>query len=337
MQHFKMILYGEPGVGKSVFALGTPKPFFITTDGNYSWLSRFKGYKEENHIQVHSWKEAKEIMSKSFEGYETIVVDLIDDLFKWCESEYCKRNQIEHVSDAGYGKGYGITRDEFIVELSKLLGREDKNILFISHAVTTVEKDRRGVEKTHYLPSDRIPATVWDQLEGRVRFFLRCFLEEEIIKNEETGEEEVINSRFLSLIKKPEERYSVIRNVDETSIPRYIELSYKTFATVVGLDKEIIASEDPTSKTKKAKVSSEKVEKGKVIIPKVEVKKESDTKISIKATPKEEVEEPTPKKVIEIEGEAPVVAQPKVESGKDKIAMMKAKLAALKAAQKKEA
>ena len=34
----KMVLYGEPGVGKSVFAAKAPKPFFICTDGNYAWL-----------------------------------------------------------------------------------------------------------------------------------------------------------------------------------------------------------------------------------------------------------------------------------------------------------
>ena len=53
MKHIKMVLYGEPGVGKSVFASKAPKPFFITTDGNYEFLSEF-GAKEEDHIQVNS-------------------------------------------------------------------------------------------------------------------------------------------------------------------------------------------------------------------------------------------------------------------------------------------
>ena len=38
MKRIKMLLYGEPGVGKSVFALKAPKPFFVCTDGNYEWL-----------------------------------------------------------------------------------------------------------------------------------------------------------------------------------------------------------------------------------------------------------------------------------------------------------
>ena len=58
MKHIKMLLYGEPGVGKSVFASKAPRPFFITTDGNYEWLEDF-GAKPEDHIQVSSWDEAK--------------------------------------------------------------------------------------------------------------------------------------------------------------------------------------------------------------------------------------------------------------------------------------
>ena len=51
----KMVLYGEPGVGKSVFASKAPHPFFVTTDGNYEWLEDF-GAKEEDHIQSTSSK-----------------------------------------------------------------------------------------------------------------------------------------------------------------------------------------------------------------------------------------------------------------------------------------
>ena len=44
----KMLVYGEPGVGKSVFASQFPKPFFLTTDGNYEWLEDFGAKPEAN-------------------------------------------------------------------------------------------------------------------------------------------------------------------------------------------------------------------------------------------------------------------------------------------------
>ena len=69
----------------------TTKPFFITTDGNYEWLEDF-GAKPEAHRQVFSWEEAKEAFAEDYNDYDTIVVDLVEDLFKWCEQEYCIRS-----------------------------------------------------------------------------------------------------------------------------------------------------------------------------------------------------------------------------------------------------
>ncbi|MEG1798523.1 MAG: AAA family ATPase, partial [Clostridium sp.] len=88
MKRIKMLLYGEPGVGKSVFAVHAPKPFFICTDGNYEWLDEF-GAKDEAHINVSSWSDMKNAMLDAEKNdYETIVVDLVEDGFKWCEQEY---------------------------------------------------------------------------------------------------------------------------------------------------------------------------------------------------------------------------------------------------------
>ena len=116
MKHIKMALYGDPGVGQSVFASKAPKPFFITTDGNYEFLEDF-GAKTEDHVQVNSWAEAKKAFTKDFSNYETIVVDLTEDLFMWCENEWCKRNDIEHPSDMAWGKGYQGPRNEFFIEI----------------------------------------------------------------------------------------------------------------------------------------------------------------------------------------------------------------------------
>ena len=83
MKKLKMLIYGEPGVGKSTFACKAPKPFFITTDGNYEWLEDF-GAKIEDHKQVFSWEEAKTAFAQSYDEYDTIVVDLLEDTYQHC-------------------------------------------------------------------------------------------------------------------------------------------------------------------------------------------------------------------------------------------------------------
>lgn len=233
MKRIKMLLYGEPGVGKSVFACKAPKPFFICTDGNYEWLDEF-GVDPNAHINVTSWSQMKDALDSNFDGYETVVVDLLEDGFRWCEQEYCIRNKIEHVSDVGYGKAYDATRNEFFIAISKLLA-SDKHVILICHGITFTTKDRRGVEHTRYAPSSRIPDKVLDMIEGRVRYCLRCYT-----AAEEEPDGKITKKRFLSLVPK-ENEFGIIRGVDENTIPHDIPLDFNEFAKAIKLNLDIPA------------------------------------------------------------------------------------------------
>lgn len=231
MKRIKMLLYGEPGVGKSVFALKAPKPFFVCTDGNYEWLDEF-GADPNAHKNVSSWADMKDVLESDFDGYETVVVDLLEDGFKWCEQEYCVRNKIEHVSDVGYGKAYDATRNEFFITISKLLSM-DKHVILICHGITFTTKDRRGVEHTRYAPSSRIPDKVLDMIEGRIRYCLRCYT-----AAEEEPDGKITKKRFLSLVPK-ENEFGIIRGVDENAIPHDIPLDFDEFAKAIKLNLDI--------------------------------------------------------------------------------------------------
>ncbi len=346
MKRIRMLLYGEPGVGKSVFASKAPKPFFITTDGNYEWLEDF-GADPKAHAQVSSWAEAKAAFAQPYDDYETIVVDLLEDMFKWCEYEFCTRTKIEHISDVGYGKGYDITRNEFFLEISKLLGK-DKNIILITHGITFVTKDRRGVEHTKYAPSNRIPDKVLDMIEGRLRYCLRCYL-----KAEEQSDGTILKKRYLSVVPK-ENEFGIARGLDEDKVPHDIELEFSEFAKVIGLEQDI--AEEKKAKTFKEKLNEslgipnpkKKEEKKEVKpVPLLEVKieepiKEPDITIVAASVKPEEIVEKTEELPFEPDNK-PEVKEQKVEQQKveqpveqkpisniDKLAAIKAKLAALK-------
>lgn len=298
-KHVKMVLYAEPGVGKSTFASKAPNPFFITTDGNFEWLD----LPDQNHKQVFGWDEAKAVFKQIPDWADTIVIDLVEDLFKWCEQEYCKRNKLEHISKQGYGQGYDTTRNDFFNEISKLLGM-DKNIILIAHGIAIVQKDRRGVDFTKYVPSQRIPDKVWDMIEGRVRYFLRAFTQAE-----ENEDGKLIKKRYLSIIPK-ENEFGIARGLDEANTPDDIDLDWNTFTSVIGLDSPTQQVETIKPATTKV-VDKPKVEvQPKITTPKVESHKVEEPKVE---TPKvEEVKVETPKVEVEVKVEEPK-AQPKVE------------------------
>lgn len=274
MKRIKMLLYGEPGVGKSVFALKAPKPFFVCTDGNYEWLDEF-GADPNAHKNVSSWADMKDVLESDFDGYETVVVDLLEDAFKWCEQEYCVRNKIEHVSDVGYGKAYDATRNEFFIAISKLLSM-DKHVILICHGITFTTKDRRGVEHTRYAPSSRIPDKVLDMIEGRVRYCLRCYT-----AAEEEPNGKITKKRFLSLVPK-ENEFGIIRGVDENTIPHDIPLDFDEFARAIKLNLDIPAP-TKTSAPAQAKQKPPKAEPAPAPAPAEETKPEETSTLETAA------------------------------------------------------
>lgn len=279
IKKIKMLLYGAPGVGKSVFASKFPKPFFITTDGNYEWLEDF-GAKEEDHQQVNSWTEfLKFVHNNKFENYDTIVIDLIEDLFKWCESEFCAKNKIDYVGDLGYGKGYRITKDDFFVEMSKLIGLP-KHVVFLSHETSQIVKDKRGVENTLYYPSKLLPESLRDQLEGRLRYVLRAKFEDELVGDK------FIQRRILTLASDSNE-FSIIRGVNMDDLRKTINLDFDEFIKELKLE----VKDTPKEKVEEKKVVTKEVKKEvKVEQPKKEIVQEvkKEEKIVVKEQPKTE-------------------------------------------------
>ena len=343
MKHFKMVLYGEPGVGKSTFACKAPRPFFICTDGNYEWLEDF-GAKEKDHVECSTWSEIKNALASNFDGYDTVVLDLAEDAFKFGEYEFCQKNKIDHLSDIGYGKAYDITRNEFFIEMCKLFSKP-KNVILIMHGITFVVKDRRGVDHTKYGPSSRMPDKLIDMIEGRVRYFLRCYM-----KAEEDGNGGLVKKRYLSLIPK-ENEFGIARGLDEAKVPHDIPLDFDVFAEVIGLYndedkvKEVVEEtetvnntvedETPKRRVRRKKEEApveEKFEQLKAEIPEIseeQEKEEADAEAKASCDPVIE-EEDTKAEVKEEKKVETPVEETKPVSNIDRLAAIKAKLAAMK-------
>lgn len=247
----KMMLYGAPGVGKSVFASKFPKPFFITTDGNYEWLVDF-GAKVEDHKQISSWGEFVNLIKDSkFSNYDTIVVDLIEDLYQWSEDFFIKKNKIDHIGDLPFGKGYKMVRDSFFIEISKLIAL-DKNIILLSHETHTEQKDKRGVVVSTYHPSKSLNSELRDKIEGRLRYVLRAKFTDEIVDNK------YVQKRVLSLAKNSSE-FSIIRGVNMDEIPETIELDFNSFAKLFKLEKELLEAKSQSPQIQPQKVEQPQV------------------------------------------------------------------------------
>ena len=283
------------------------------------------------HQEVHSWAEAKKLFKQGFEGYETIVLDLTEDLFMWCENEWCKRNDIEHPSDMAWGKGYQGPRNEFFIEISKLLSL-DKHIVMLMHSEAITVKNKRGVEFTTYRPTSRMPDKLLDQIEGRLRYFLRAYVGSKEVEGK------VIKKRFLSLVPK-EDEYGIIRGVDENEIPQTIPLEFDVFWNIViGGEKPIEIKtmkpeefkEDIVRKTAKKITKKSIVNDGLTDEEREEFRKKMEETNSKYKEEMEELESKNSKteKVVlkKPNDEKEIIEETKELSKADKLAALKAKL-----------
>lgn len=226
MKRLKGIIYGESGVGKSVFSLKAPKPFYICSDDNYTDYLVDCGARVEDHVRVYTWSQFKRaaIECEKDTTHETIVIDLFDDLYKWAQREYAKANGREHISDfKDMGKSYDIVKADFQSAIERLLSI-DKNIILLMHEQTSKFTDKFGSEYARVEPSIRVGLQNIDFVTSKLGFCLRAFAETKV-----NIDGDLKTTRYLSLSPSDVTEWGNIRGVDVNRIPRKIELDWDVF------------------------------------------------------------------------------------------------------------
>lgn len=147
----KVWLYGAPFSGKTTIADSFPDPIMLNTDGNLnSFTAPYIEIKEtlEGRTPIKPWDNLKGAIDALQKGsdYKTIVVDLVEDCYEHCRRWCYEKYGFNHESDAGFGKGYDIIRNEFLTVFKKLLTL-NYNIVLISHEDTSKDITRKSGDK----------------------------------------------------------------------------------------------------------------------------------------------------------------------------------------------
>src|SRR5271166_3225135 len=97
------LLYGQPGIGKSTWAAGAPKPIFISTERGLDQLNCAKlpqpGDFKALYEQIMALKNEEH-------DYETIVLDTIDGADLLIQKRVCDEYKCKSIGDPPYGGGY---------------------------------------------------------------------------------------------------------------------------------------------------------------------------------------------------------------------------------------
>lgn len=126
----KLLIYGNPGIGKSTLALSAPNPVLLDFDGG---VHRVNGAFQCPTLQVKSWDEVLEALEEDLSEFGTIVIDTVGKMLDYMSAYIIKNDSKMAMRDGSLSlKGYGARKTMFVNFISKcsMLG---KHVVFVAH------------------------------------------------------------------------------------------------------------------------------------------------------------------------------------------------------------
>lgn len=153
------VIFGGTMHGKTYFADEFPNPLNLNTDGNAEMIETPSiSIKHERDARGSIKKGASDLLSdiiveleNSKHTYETVVIDVIDDIITLFEQEITEEHNVRSIGDIGYGRGHQMIEmmvRVFVMRLKELSMKKQFNILYLSRLTIIQEND---VEQ--YVPS----------------------------------------------------------------------------------------------------------------------------------------------------------------------------------------
>ncbi|MDN6193663.1 MAG: AAA family ATPase [Alkalibacterium sp.] len=155
-------IYADSYVGKSTFVDAFDDVLFINTDGNtdnttspivsVSDTVTKKGRIKETHYGWEAFKETVDDLTTDDNDFQIVAIDLLEDMYELCRTYVFDKNNIEHESDSGFGKGWDLVKKEFIDTIKRLKSL-NYQIVFISKESRKEINQKSGASYTTFSPN----------------------------------------------------------------------------------------------------------------------------------------------------------------------------------------
>lgn len=139
----KVLIYGQPGLGKTTIGLSAPKPVLIDFDGG---ARRVNGAHQVDTLQVENWQQVIDLLaSNELAPYSTIVVDTVGKMLDFMSDYLMKREPKYQQRDGSLSlKGFGARKVAFI-DFIKKISIMGKHLVFVAHEREDKDGDKRFI------------------------------------------------------------------------------------------------------------------------------------------------------------------------------------------------
>jgi DNA polymerase III delta prime subunit len=154
----RVLIYGEPGIGKTTLASEFPNPVFVQTEKGEP-----KGVQIVTFGLLKSYKDVMDaidslLLKRDEHEFKTLVVDSVTRLQPLIFDEVCLRgdekgNRQKRIEDFGYGRGYKFAIDvfrEFIDLLTEIRVELGMSIVLLAHSEIDRFDDPESVSYDRY-------------------------------------------------------------------------------------------------------------------------------------------------------------------------------------------
>lgn len=137
-QKVKMLIYGQPGSGKTTLALSAIKPLLLDFENG---LQRVQGQFQVTSVPVNTYQDIIDVLAnEDLSDFDTIVIDTLGKLIDSIQAFVLNQNK-SLMSSQGTMKitGWGIIKQIFS-ELIKQINQLNKSLVIVAHA----KEERKG-------------------------------------------------------------------------------------------------------------------------------------------------------------------------------------------------
>lgn len=154
----RILIYGEPKIGKTTLASEFPAPVFIQLEDGTPTGIEPDGWDREEIKTFGDVIDAMVELAAEDHPFQTLVVDSMSELQKLVFAETCARgddkgNAKSNIEDFGYGKGYVYAQrvmQEFIEAFNTLRTVRNMTIVLVAHSVTERFDDPETTSYSRY-------------------------------------------------------------------------------------------------------------------------------------------------------------------------------------------
>jgi len=218
IRDFVTLIYGQPKIGKSTFCAAADGALFIATEPGLNHLEVYQ-------VPVKTWREFLEVCSLLAKGdhqFRTVVIDTVDNLYKFCTDFVLNKHGLQHQSDLDYGKGYDLINTEFSKRLTAL-SLLPYGLMMTSHAQEKEVKTRTGKETKITLT---LPNSARKIVLGMADYILYAEIQE--IRDDQgviVGYERVLHTQPTTIYEAG--------NRTQYELPDTLPLSYQVFTDAI--------------------------------------------------------------------------------------------------------